>query len=112
MKKIVTIGGKEYSMKSSAYTQFKYKNDTGRKMLSDIQTITRLEQIEEQEVLGEMDDVIEILLRMAYVMIDEADPNQVESYEAFLKETDGLFDNQEWIMDVITLATSPLSRGV
>ena len=112
MKKIVTIGGKEYSMKSSAYTQFKYKNDTGRKMLSDIQTITRLEQIEEQEVLGEMDDVIEILLRMAYVMIDEADPKQVESYEAFLKETDGLFDNQEWIMDVITLATSPLSRGV
>lgn len=112
MKKIITIGGKEYSMKSSAYTQFKYKNDTGRKLLSDIQSITKLEQIEENEVLGEMDDVIEILLRMAYVMIDEADPNQVESYEAFLKETDGLFDNQDWIMDVITLATSPLSRGV
>ena len=35
MKKIVKIGNTEYSMKSSAYTQFKYKNDTGRKMLED-----------------------------------------------------------------------------
>lgn len=112
MKKQVKIGEKEYFMKSSAYTQFKYKNDTGRKLLADIQEITRLEKVKENEVLGEMDDVIEILLRMAYVMIDEADPNQVESYEAFLKETDGIFDNQDWIMDVITLATSPISRGV
>lgn len=112
MKKQVKIGEKEYFMKSSAYTQFKYKNDTGRKLLADIQEITKLEKVKETEVLGEMDDVIEILLRMAYVMIDEADPNQVESYEAFLKETDGIFDNQDWIMDVITLATSPISRGV
>jgi len=112
MKKQVKIGEKEYFMKSSAYTQFKYKNDTGRKLLADIQEITKLEKVKEIEVLGEMDDVIEILLRMAYVMIDEADPNQVESYEAFLKETDGIFDNQDWIMDVITLATSPISRGV
>lgn len=112
MKKQVKIGEKEYFMKSSAYTQFKYKNDTGRKLLADIQEITKLEKVKETEVLGEMDDVIEILLRIAYVMIDEADTNQVESYEAFLKETDGIFDNQDWIMDVITLATSPISRGV
>lgn len=112
MKKQVKIGEKEYFMKSSAYTQFKYKNDTGRKLLNDIQSITKLADIQETEVLGEMDDIIEILLRIAYTMIDEADPKQVDSYETFLKETDGIFENQDWIMDVITLATSPISRGV
>ena len=39
MKKIITISGKEYTMKSSAYTQFKYKNDTGRRMLQDLQEL-------------------------------------------------------------------------
>ena len=112
MKKIVTIGDKEYSMKSSAYTQFKYKNDTGRKMLQDIQEITKLGEIDNTEVLGEMDDVVEIILRLAYTMIDEADPNQVDNFESFLKGIDGMFDNQDWIMDVITLATSPISRGI
>lgn len=112
MKKQVKIGEKEYFMKSSAYTQFKYKNDTGRKLLSDIQTITKLEKLKDTEVLGEMDDIMEILLRIAYTMIDEADPKQVDSYEAFLKDTDGIFDNQDWIMDVITLATSPIYREV
>jgi len=112
MKKIVTIGGKEYSMKSSAWTQFKYKNDTGRKLLQDIQSITKLANIKEAEVLGEMDDMIEILLRIAYTMIEEADPSQVENYEKFLKDADGIFEDQQWIMDVITLATSPISRGI
>ena len=112
MKKIVNIGGKEYSMKSSAWTQFKYKNDTGRKLLQDIQSITKLTDIQEAEVLGEMDDMIEILLRMAYTMIEESDPTQVQNYEAFLKETDGIFEDQQWIMDVIELATSPISRGI
>lgn len=112
MKKIVNIGGKDYSMKSSAWTQFKYKNDTGRKLLQDIQSITKLADIQEAEVLGEMDDMIEILLRMAYTMIEEADPTQVQNYETFLKETDGIFEDQQWIMDVIELATSPISRGI
>ena len=35
MRKIIKIGGKEYTIKSSAYTQFKYKNDTGRKFLKE-----------------------------------------------------------------------------
>ncbi len=42
MKKIITIDGKEYEMKSSAYTQFAYKNLTGRSLLSDISDISKL----------------------------------------------------------------------
>lgn len=112
MKKQVKIGEKEYFMKSSAYTQFKYKNDTGRKMLADIQSITKLQEMNNDDMLGEMDDLIEILLRLAYTMIEEADPSQVSNYEEFLKETDGIFDNQDWVMDVVELATSPISRRI
>lgn len=112
MKKIVKIGNTEYSMKSSAYTQFKYKNDTGRKMLEDLQSLTKLQNATEEEALVSVDDIIEIVLRMAFIMIEEADAKQITTYDEFLKSIDGLFDDTEWINQVIELATSPISRGV
>ena len=112
MKKIVKIGNTEYSMKSSAYTQFKYKNDTGRKMLEDLQSLTKLQNATEEEALVSVDDIVEIVLRMAFIMIEEADAKQVTTYDEFLKSIDGLFDDTDWINQVIELATSPISRGV
>ena len=49
---------------------------------------------------------------MAYVMIEEADPNQVKSYDEFLKGINSLYEDSAWINDVVELATSPLSRGI
>lgn len=112
MKKIVTIGDKEYSMKSSAYTQFKYRNDTGNKMLEDITKISKMKDLSEEGQASSTEDLIEMLLRMAYIMIEEADSSQVTTFEAFLKSIDGLFDHTEWVNDVIELATSPISRGI
>lgn len=112
MKKIVTIGTKEYSMKSSAYTQFKYKNDTGRKMLEDLQGLTKLQDSSEDVMIGSIEDLTEIVLRMAYIMIEESDSTQVTTYDDFLKGIDGLYDSTDWINEVIELATSPFSRGV
>lgn len=112
MKKIIKIGNKEYSMKSSAYTQFKYKNDTGRRMLEDLQNISKLQEADQEEMLSALEELSEIILRMSYVMIEESDPTQVTTYEDFLKDIDGLYDNTEWINEVITLATSPISRGI
>lgn len=110
MKKIVTISGKEYSMKSSAYTQFKYKNDTGRKLLED------LAKLEEMSAgvngVEKVDDLTELILRIAYIMIEEADASQVKSYEEFLKGIDGIYDDQTWIEGVMELAIAPFSRGV
>ena len=112
MKKIVKIGNTEYSMKSSAYTQFKYKNDTGRKMLEDLQSLTKLQNATEEEAIVSVDDIVEIVLRMAFIMIEEADAKQITTYDEFLKSIDGLFDDTDWINQVIELATSPISRGV
>ena len=49
---------------------------------------------------------------MAFIMIEEADAKQITTYDEFLKSIDGLFDDTDWINQVIELATSPISRGV
>lgn len=112
MKKIITISGKEYTMKSSAYTQFKYKNDTGRRMLQDLQELAKLQDASQDDMINGLDDLTEIVLKMAYVMIEEADSNQVKGYDEFLKSIENLYENTDWISEVISLATSPISRGI
>ena len=111
MKKQVTISGKDYFMKSSAYTPFKYKNDTGRGMLQDLQVFANSKDLE-NDILNNVDNITEIILRMAYIMIEEADNKQVTNYEDFLKGIDGLYDDISWIEAVMELAASPFSRGI
>lgn len=111
MRKIIKICDKEYTAKSSAYTQFKYKNDTGRSLMSDLQKISKLEKLDLDGQVEGIENLLEIILKMAYIMIEEADSSQVTSYEDFLKELDGLFDEQQWFEDIIELAQSPFSRG-
>lgn len=112
MKKIINIGGKDYTLKASAYTQFKYRNDTGRKMLQDLQELAKLQSADEDTMIGGIEDLTEMVLKMAYVMIEEADSTQVKSYDEFLKGIENLYDDINWINEVIELATSPLSRGI
>ena len=42
MRKIINIGGKDYTIQSSALTQFKYRDMTGRKLMQDINKIKNL----------------------------------------------------------------------
>jgi len=111
--KIVKIGNKEFAMKSSAYTQFAYKNETGRNLLTDIQSIIELrEKIEKEESINYfeiLDNMTELLLKVAYVMALEADKNQIMDYTSFLKSIDNIYDDINWITDVIELACTPIS---
>lgn len=110
MKKIIRIGDTEYQMKSSAYTQFAYKNETGKSFLSDIQKIINFQNTKEENSLVIFEEMNEILLRIAYVMIKEADENQVQDYETFLKSIDSLnYSNSQILTDIIQLACNPLS---
>lgn len=112
MRKVVKISDKEYSMKSSAYTQFKYKNDTGRGLLEDLNKIQKYGELTPEEQVSKTQDLLELLLKLAYIMIEEADEKQVKSYEDFLKDIDGMLDNTDWISEVVELASSPFSRGI
>ncbi len=110
MKKIIKIGGKDYTMQSSALTQFKYRDMTGRKLMQDINSIKEFRK-EKEDILEILDSFLEMLLQISYVMIVEADNKQVSSFEDFLKGIEQLFDNPEWIDEVISLALIPISGG-
>lgn len=112
MKKIIRISNKDYTIKSSAYTQFKYKNDTGRNLLSDLQSLRlKIEGKKEEEVVGALDDMLDIVLKITYILIDEANQENVGSFDDFLKGIDDLFSDINWIADSIECAIAPLSRG-
>ena len=86
MKKAITISGKTYMMQSSAYTQFKYKNDTGRNLLQDINKLSKMKPDNKDDIMNDLNDFLSKVLQLTYVMIEEADPKQVASFETFLKE--------------------------
>lgn len=112
MEKLIAIGGKNYSMKASAYTQFKYKNDTGRRLLTDLQQISKLQNLSDEELINNVDGLTEVLLRIAYVMIEESGKTATKGFDEFLKDVDNLYEDTKWINEVVELAASPLSRGI
>lgn len=110
MKKIINLSGKDYTMQSSALTQFKYRDMTGRKLMQDIEKIKDL-KVNEDNMLSGLDDFIEIVLKITYVMIVESDSKQVGSFEDFLKGIENLFEDTNWVEEVIKLVLTPISGG-
>lgn len=116
MQKKIMLGGKEYLMKASAYTQFAYKNETGRSLLDDISKLTAFQNVDTDDVMESMkalEPVINIVLDVSYIMINEATPNTFVNREDFYKSIDSILDegNMDSITDIITLALSPIYRG-
>lgn len=114
MEKIIRISNKDYKMKASALTQFSYRNETGRSFLTDLQKLTELKDIGDDfnKNIDALDNVSDLLLKMAYIMAREADKTQVTNYEEFLGGIENLYDNTNWIQEVLELACSPLSRQI
>lgn len=112
MEKIIRISNKDYKMKASALTQFSYRNETGRSFLTDLQKLTELKDLGDDfnKNIDVLDKVSDLLLKMAYIMAREADKNQTANYEEFLGGIESLYDDTNWIQEVLELACSPLSR--
>lgn len=110
MEKIIKISDKDYKMKASAFTQFAYKNETGRSFIGDIKELAKLDVNNLDDLTADqIDGVIELLLKISYILIKEADSNQVTDYESFLRGINSIYDDREWMNDVILLACSPIS---
>lgn len=111
MKKIIKIGSKEYTMAASALTQFTYKDETGKSFLQDLKELAKIANKNiDLEDLDTLDKINNLILPVVYIMIKEADPNQITDYKSFLKGIDNLYDDCEWIGEAILLACSPISR--
>lgn len=115
MEKVITISDKNYQMKASAITQFSYKNFTGRSFLKDLKDLTKLQQKKINTLdVEELDNVTELLLKIAYILVKESDKehntNQATDYDDFLSKIDNIYDNTDWIYQVLELACTPISR--
>lgn len=116
MRKKITIGTKEYEMQSSAYTQFKYRDVTGRSLVKDLMSLSKkYEKVSKEDEIIEqyegIDDFMNTLLEIAYIMSIEA-KSFTGSKDEFLMTIDNYLDNTDWIGEVVELALSPLSRNL
>lgn len=117
MLKTVNIGNKDYVLKSSAYTIFAYKNETGRDLLVDLNSINekyiKISKLTEEEQnsawMNEITEIIENALKIAHIMIRENDKTFKE-YNEWLKDIDELLENPNWIMEVLEVGIAPF-RG-
>ena len=110
MKKIIKIGGKDYTMNASALTQFSYKDETGNSFLQDLKKLSQLADKKiSMEDLDVLDQINNLILPIAFIMTKEADSTQVTDYKSFLKGIDNLYEDFSWIEQVILLACSPIS---
>lgn len=116
MIKTITLGNKNYDMKSSAYTMFAYKDETGRDLLNDIKSINEVyekinglpEEKREMAWLGEFSEIVELGLKMAYIMTKENNP-LIGDFKTFAKNIDSINENgMNWMQEVLQLAINPL----
>jgi len=115
MVKTITIGSKEYNLKSSAFTMFSYKNQTGRDFLQDINSlndkvkeINKLPKEEQNSAwLNEFSSIMEIALKLTHIMITEQD-RTFKSYDEWLKELDNLMgEGNSWLQEVLEVGIAP-----
>lgn len=115
MVKTITIGNKEYNLKSSAFTMFSYKNQTGRDFLQDINSlndkvkeINKLPKEEQNSAwLNEFSSIMEIALKLTHIMITEQD-RTFKSYDEWLKELDNLMgEGNSWLQEVLEVGIAP-----
>lgn len=106
MERIIRISNKDYKMKASALTQFSYRDETGRSFLNDLQKLTELK---DNSDVSALDNMTEVILKIAYIMVKEADKSQVMNYDDFLGNIESLYDDSLWFQEVLELACSPLS---
>lgn len=119
MIKNVKIGKEEYTLKSSAFTIFAYKDQTGRDLLSDINAInikySEIANLSEQEQnniwMNEITSIIEHTLKIAHIMIKEANSN-FKDYNDWLKDLEELLENPNWIMEVLEVGIAPFQGRV
>lgn len=122
--KTITICDKEYEIDCNAFTRFQYKTIFGRGIFADIKTLNdfsikqekarkELANLpkEEQEaeinliMMENLDDFIDVIERMAYILIYTAN-NKIGSFEDWLKGITKIDLSASWISEVTELAVN------
>ena len=127
--KTIKIDGKEYKIHCTAYTKFQYKQLFGRGIFKDIKVLNQMEITRENtikkakeenpditpeeldslvgmEVFEDLDEVIDVMLRIAYVEILTANPKFNKSFEDFVKWIENIKISEAWVSEVTELAVA------
>ena len=104
MKKSMEIMGKVYEVQTSAYTPFLYKKTFKRGFLADIQSLTNL-KVEDDKVVGNIDDFFEVILQVAYILILGANKDFM-SFDEWVSSHESLNMSETWVAEVTELAVS------
>lgn len=126
MSKIIQIDGKDYEISCNAYTRFLYKKTFGTGLMTDVQKLAELstkqddlrtelkkkkmkdEDIEKEvnsRFIGDVDEFIDVIEKMAYILILTANPN-FGSFEDFLKGINTIDLSSNWVSEVTETAVS------
>lgn len=113
MIKTIKISGKQFNMKSSAWTPFKYEMDYGVELLKDLNNINKIatqigklpKEEQETEWADHITGILKMALQIAYTMITEYE-KEFDAYDEWLKGLDELFSDFGWVQEVIELAMS------
>lgn len=115
--KTITICDKEYEIKCNAFTRFEYKRIFKVGIFEDIQKLNDFsqsqellrqelisegiaeEEIEEKianQMIGKLDDFIDVIEKMAYILIYTAN-NKIGTFEEWLSGIDKIDMSAEWV---------------
>lgn len=122
--KTITICGKEYEIACNAFTRFQYKTIFRKGIFADIKVLSEFSEKQEklrkelknkpeEEIENEvnlimmenLDDFIDVIEKMAYILIYTANP-KIGSFEEWLKGIDKLDLSASWISEVTELAVN------
>lgn len=120
MKK-VKIGEQEYSLECNAFTRVLYKKVFGRAIFKDISLLTDIsakndkidkenieadekEQKKNKETLEQYDDILDVVLQLAYIEIYTHD-RQFMSYDEWLESLKKVSISEGWVTEVVNIAT-------
>lgn len=122
--KTIKICDKEYDIDCNALTFLQFKKVFGVGIFKDIQTLKtffakqaekiislkekELKEVDiekelNNELLNYVDDFVEAITRIAYILIYTAN-NEFKSYEDFMKDIPRLSIDDEWIVEVTEFA--------
>ncbi len=119
--KNVKIGEQEYSLECNAFTRVLYKKVFERAIFKDISLLTDVfvngekidkeditaeekEQKKNKETLENYDDILDVVLQIAYIEIYTHD-RQFMSYNEWLETLKKVSISEGWVTEVVSIAT-------
>lgn len=124
--KTITICDKEYQIECNAFTRFEYKSIFGKGIFQDIKILNDFSREQEKKrkelkeqgmaeeeieaeinlmMMEKLDDFIDVIERIAYILIYTAD-NKIGKFDEWLKGINKIDLSANWISEVTEFAVN------